>query len=158
MSTFRGRRDTHQVQHDVSPHIRMGTDISYDYTLNIVEECLSKHPNSMKKINKSFTELQEEVLLVNEETGLLDNLAAISQIMEAPSKDASGSTYLFQFLNHIVCGGGLSDGRPDEKTGGDINTNQLNRLGILQAMLRRNAKVLYAPNITIVDQVIAKVQ
>lgn len=38
-----------------------------------------------------------------------------------------------------------------------INNNQLTRLEILEAMLQRNAKILYAPNVTVVDQVIAKV-
>ncbi|KIH46378.1 hypothetical protein ANCDUO_23571, partial [Ancylostoma duodenale] len=65
------------------------------------------------------------------------------------------SNYLFQLLNQIVCGGELSNATAGQG-GGNINNNQLSRLEILEAMLQRNAKILFAPNVTVVEEVISK--
>ncbi|RCN40329.1 hypothetical protein ANCCAN_13715 [Ancylostoma caninum] len=118
------------------------------------EECLSKHRSSVKRINDSFAEFQREIQLVNQETQLLDNIAAMADIIQVPSDGTPTSNYLFQLLNQIVCGGELSNAT--EGQGASINNNQLSRLEILEAMLQRNAKILYAPNVTVVEEVIAK--
>ncbi|KAL6734596.1 hypothetical protein Aduo_005122 [Ancylostoma duodenale] len=119
------------------------------------EECLSKRSSSVKKINDSFAEFQREIQLANRETQLLDNLAAMADIIQAPSNGTRTSNYLFQLLNQIVCGGELSNATAGQG-GGNINNNQLSRLEILEAMLQRNAKILFAPNVTVVEEVISK--
>ncbi|CAJ0606391.1 unnamed protein product [Cylicocyclus nassatus] len=119
------------------------------------KECISKYPNSMKRINNSLIKLQQQIVVVNEETILVNDLVDIANILRKHSRKKSGTAFLYEVLNEIICAGALSNGTAAEG-GGSINDNQLNRLEILVAMLQRNAKILYAPNVTVVNEVIMK--
>ncbi|WKX96959.1 hypothetical protein Q1695_012983 [Nippostrongylus brasiliensis] len=117
-------------------------------------DCLSKNRSATERISTKFGELIAEINRVNRRTGLLNNIAALSESMSGFLDNTASSSYMVQFLSRVICG----TEQVQQSSGGstNMNNNQKERFDILEAMLQRNAKILYAPNVTVVNEVISQ--
>uniref|UniRef100_A0A7I5E7E1 ABC transporter domain-containing protein n=1 Tax=Haemonchus contortus TaxID=6289 RepID=A0A7I5E7E1_HAECO len=118
-------------------------------------KCIVRNNGEMEKINATFVELRKKTKIWNLRTELLNNIAMISDSLLIPEGHGNGFEILVQVLNSIICGGEPS---MDTTTTGSVSitNNQKNRLQILQTMLQGTMKILYAPNVAVVNEVISK--
>ncbi|KAK5983739.1 hypothetical protein GCK32_008985 [Trichostrongylus colubriformis] len=139
--------------------------------LNLSEwtDCIVNSNSSMERINASFLELQQHTEQLNLRTELLTKVSSISETLMPLNDHRNDSLSLIRFLSYLICGGEL----PDDPTWKDAafprktgtacpggctsaSNNHESRLGILEAMLQENGKILYAPNVEVVREVISK--
>lgn len=121
-------------------------------------ECVSNRSESIKRINDKFARIKHKISRQHVDTDLLSSLSHFSDTLDLEDNNNNNKTALLvRFLNRLLCGDAPL---PTETTKNEglttMHNDQKERLEILEAMLQRGAKVLYAPNVTLVNKVIEK--
>ncbi|KAK6010775.1 hypothetical protein OSTOST_24158 [Ostertagia ostertagi] len=119
-------------------------------------DCIVNHNGSMERVNATFLKLQRQLNLRND---LISSIVTVSEslMIFEDNEDRGGALANFiRILSYLICGEERSD-NIDRTDGVEISNDQKHRLEILEAMLQGNAKILYAPSVTIVDDVISEV-